>query len=298
MRCAGGTFGLLEELYSEYNKREYISPDPLEFLYNYDRQADREVAGLIASSLAYGRVASILSSVGKVLAALGSSPADFCAGSGFDALSKRLRGFVHRFTECDEMAKFLYGIGRALDDCGSLEKLFLKGFGESVSVRSGRHIMAKREDRACEKILWAMEKFACALLDYSGLESSHLLPRPSKGSACKRLSLYVRWMVRSDDVDPGGWNGIQACDIIVPLDTHMFRIASGLGLVSRGSADGKAAIEVTEGFRKLRPDDPVRYDFALTRFGIRTGMSVDDLLARFWSAAPMRGQRSVTGGSG
>jgi uncharacterized protein (TIGR02757 family) len=88
-------------------------------------------------------------------------------------------------------------------------------------------------------------------------------------------------MARSDDVDPGGWRGVPACDIIVPLDTHMFRIATGLGFVSRKSADGRAAIEATEGFRRLRPDDPVRYDFSLTRFGIRTGMSVDELLERF-----------------
>jgi uncharacterized protein (TIGR02757 family) len=88
-------------------------------------------------------------------------------------------------------------------------------------------------------------------------------------------------MVRSDDVDPGGWNGVLPCDIIVPLDTHMFHIASGLGFTSRSSADGRAAIETTESFSALCPDDPVRYDFALTRFGIRTGMSVGDLLDKF-----------------
>ena len=145
---------------------------------------------------------------------------------------------------------------------GSLENLFLRGLGASA-------------------VSGAMECFADAILGYASLPSSHLLPRPSKGSACKRLALYIRWMVRSDDVDPGGWSGITPRDIIVPLDTHMYRIARGLGFVTRKSADGKAAREATEGFKSLCPDDPVRYDFALTRFGIRTGLSVEELLARF-----------------
>jgi uncharacterized protein (TIGR02757 family) len=88
-------------------------------------------------------------------------------------------------------------------------------------------------------------------------------------------------MARSDDVDPGGWGRVAPCDIIVPLDTHMFRIATGLGFVRRSSADGAAALKATDGFAAFRPDDPTRYDFALTRFGIRTGMSVDELLAKF-----------------
>ncbi|MDR3322401.1 MAG: TIGR02757 family protein [Synergistaceae bacterium] len=268
----GGTYELLERLYREYNRREYVSPDPLEFLYHYDSPADREVVGLIASSLAYGRVASILSSVGRVLSVLGNSPADALAGSDEHILSGRLYGFVHRFTACDEMAKFLSGIGRALSVHGSLEALFVSGLGQRAE---------SVPEPDSKRVLEAMEGFASALLECSGLESSHLLPRPSRGSACKRLFLYLRWMARSDDVDPGGWNGVPPCDIIVPLDTHMFRIASGLGFVTRKSADGRAAMEATEGFRRLRPDDPARYDFALTRFGIRTGMSVEDLLSRF-----------------
>ncbi|MDR3254983.1 MAG: TIGR02757 family protein [Synergistaceae bacterium] len=272
----GRTYELLENLYSEYNRREYVSPDPLEFLYHYDVPADREVVGLIASSLAYGRVASILSSVGKVLSVLGRSPAGTLAESEEDVLADRLRGFVHRFTACEEMAKFLYGIGRALRQHGSLEKLFLSGLRDDTTQTNDAPGRGNQK-----KVIDAMESFASTLLGYSGLELSHLLPRPSKGSACKRLFLYARWMTRHDDVDPGGWNGVLPCDIIVPLDTHMFRIASGLGFVSRKNADGRAAIDATEGFSRLRPDDPVRYDFALTRFGIRTGMSVEELLSKF-----------------
>ena len=255
------TRGLLEELYFEFNRREYVSPDPLEFLYLYDSPADREVVGLIASSLAYGRVTSILASVRRVLDVLGKNPADALAKSDFSSLFSRLAGFKHRFNGAEEMCRFLSGIGEALRRYGSLENVFLSARGESITD--------------------AMDNFADTILRLGGLGSSHLLPRASKGSACKRLALFIRWMARRDDVDPGGWKGVAPCDIIVPLDTHMFRIATGLGFVKRRSADGLAAEEATEGFREFCPNDPVKYDFALTRFGIRTGMSVGELLEKF-----------------
>jgi uncharacterized protein (TIGR02757 family) len=262
---AGKKFELLESLYAEFNRREYVSPDPLEFLYLYDSPADREVVGLIASSLAYGRVASILAGVRKVLGVLGKNPADTLSRTGEDVLTERLWGFKYRFNDGAEMAKFLSGIGAALREYGSLENLFC----------------APRPPEKKLPALDAMDLFARSLLRLGGLRRSQLLPLASGGSACKRLALYIRWMVRRDDVDPGGWSRVASGDIVVPLDTHMFKIAAGLGFVRRRSADGIAVLEATEGFRALCPSDPVRYDFALTRFGIRTGMSVDELLAKF-----------------
>ena len=103
------------------------------------------------------------------------------------------------------------------------------------------------------------------------------MPDPSKGSACKRLALYLRWMVRNDEVDPGGWKMVDPSALLIPLDTHMFNICTTLGLCSRKAADGRSAIEITEAFKKVCPEDPVRYDFALTRFGIRSDMKLEDL---------------------
>jgi uncharacterized protein (TIGR02757 family) len=262
----GPKYELLEELYGEFNRREYVSPDPLEFLYLYDDAADREVVGLIASSLAYGRVASILASSRKVLGVLGENPSDTLACADFPTLASRLSGFKHRFNDETEMAKFLCGIGAALREYGTLENLFCSCRPEPCGRAS---------------TLEAMDGFARTILRGGGLGRSQLLPMASKGSACKRLALFIRWMAREDDVDPGGWSRVSPCDIIVPLDTHMFRIATGLGFIKRSSADGIAAAEATDGFAGICPSDPVRYDFALTRFGIRTGMSVDELLAKF-----------------
>lgn len=258
---------ILDGLYREYNKREYVSPDPLEYLYKFEGR-DVEIVGLIASSLAYGRVASILASIGRVLDALDGSPAEALASCSLGDLERRLDGFAHRFVKGPEMARFLVGIGETVKHHGSLEGAFVSGLPSDGEV--GR-----------ADVLRAMDSFARTVLGYGGLDQSHLIPRASLGSACKRLALYIRWMARRDDVDPGCWPGVPPSSIIIPLDTHMFRITTGLGFTRRRAADGRTALEVTDAFAAFCPDDPVRYDFALTRFGIRSGMSDEELLAMF-----------------
>ena len=252
---------IFEKIYGEYNKRIYVSPDPLQFLYEYEESADREVVGLIASGLAYGRVAQILKSVRRVLDALGPHPAEYLKENGVKCHEEKLRGFVHRFTDCGEMCAFLAASGEVLRRYGPIEKLFVSGFNG--------------------EILPAMENFSETFNSCAGRENMFLLPRPSKGSACKRLALYLRWMVRCDDVDPGGWRGISPASLLIPLDTHMFNISTTLGLCSSKSANGRAAAEITEKFKDISPDDPVKYDFALTRYGIREEMTVEELFAKW-----------------
>jgi uncharacterized protein (TIGR02757 family) len=104
------------------------------------------------------------------------------------------------------------------------------------------------------------------------------VPSPVGGSACKRLNLFLRWMVRQDGVDPGGWDNVPQSKLIVPVDTHMHRICLRLGLTTRKQANMATALEITEGFRALAPDDPVRYDFSLTRLGIRRDADLADCL--------------------
>ncbi|MDO4988598.1 MAG: TIGR02757 family protein [Synergistes sp.] len=252
---------IFEKIYCDYNKRCYVSPDPLQFLYDYDNVCDREIAGLITSALAYGRVAQILKSCQRVLAALGAHPAEYLKKAERDDYACKLKGFVHRFTKENEMSAFLYGLSRSIREYGTMENLFMEGWHGNM-----------RE---------AMEHFSASVNNFAGCENSFLLPRPSKGSACKRLALFLRWVVRHDDVDPGGWNKISPADLIIPLDTHIFNITSTLGLCSSKSANGKAADAITANFRDISPDDPVKYDFALTRYGIREEMSVEDLFAKW-----------------
>ncbi|MFO7665344.1 MAG: TIGR02757 family protein [Desulfobacterales bacterium] len=253
----------LDNLYRKYNKKEYVHPDPLEFLYKYRDIRDREIAGLVASSLAYGRVAQILNSVSVVLDQMGSSPYAFLKDSKLSSLKKKCCGFKHRFAAEENLYAMLSGIKYILEEYGSLYACFLKGIG-------------KRD----ETVLNSLEYFAEKMISGCRGNQGHLIPVVKKGSACKRLNLYLRWMVRKDDVDPGGWEKVPPSMLIIPLDVHMHRISRLIGFTVRKQADMCTALEITSCFRKLAPEDPVKYDFALTRFGIRAEMSIDDFLKK------------------
>ena len=243
---------MLDAVYDRYNKKELISPDPLEFLFYYENIKDREIAGLIAACLAYGKVTQILKSVDAVLSRMGESPSDFIDSHTLKDFTKIYKDFKHRFTTGSELANFLYGIKNVIRNYGSLEACFDEGF-----------------DGSAETVHAALTGFTLKLTESSEMSKNSLLPDPSRGSACKRLHLFLRWMIRSDEVDPGGWKNSYSAKLIVPLDTHMYRFARFYGFTLRKSADLVAASEITAGFRRLCPDDPVKYDFALTRFGIR-----------------------------
>lgn len=242
----------LENLYSHYNKRRFVHPDPLEFLYNYEDLRDRELVALIASSLAYGRVVQILKSVSIVLETISPSPYNFLVNTSEKKLMKSFEGFKHRFTTGDEMAYMMLGAKKILEDKGSLENAFLSGYSASD-----------------ENILPALSKFVSSFYSLTGSHKNSLIPVPDRGSACKRLNLFLRWMVRQDRVDPGGWSRISPSKLIIPLDTHMYNIGSGLKMTQRKQANMLTAIEITGAFKKIAPEDPVRYDFSLTRLGIR-----------------------------
>ncbi|MCD4708558.1 MAG: TIGR02757 family protein [Candidatus Sabulitectum sp.] len=243
----------LEEIYTRYNKREFVHPDPLEFLYRYANIEDREIAGLVASGLAYGRVNLILKSTGTVLDLLGSSPSEFLTSCEITSIEEGLENFKHRFTAGREMTAFLVSISSLQKEYGPIGNYF------ASLMQTMPYIEAL--DAFAAEVVTRMEKLNCS--------SGHLLPRPSRGSACKRLHLFMRWMVRHDDVDPGGWYMISASELIVPVDVHMHRVGIQLGFTKRKVADGKTAKEITDGFRMVSSDDPVKYDFALTRYGIQ-----------------------------
>lgn len=240
---------LLESHYQRFNRKEYISPDPLELVYEYDDSADREVVGLIASSLALGRVKSILDFSRLVLKTL-PNPAMDLFESSEEGIRERIAGYRYRFFSENDLAELLIGISGALQSFGNLEKCFLANLSPSDT-----------------STLPALTSFVRSIQSHSG-GVLKMLPDPARGSACKRLHLFLRWMVRSDDVDPGVWTDISPAILVVPMDVHMHRIAIELGLTERKQANLKSAIEVTSRFRAIRPDDPVRYDFCLTRMGI------------------------------
>lgn len=243
-----------EKVYQKYNKRKFIHPDPLEFVYKYNLPQDREAAGFIASSLAYGNVKQILKSVSYVLNVLGPSPADFLLRTQSGRILPALCLFKHRFTTGSEMADFLVNIKKILKEYGSMEKCFLEGYDpSSINLENAIYSFARR---------------------FNAAPAPTLMPNPDKKSSFKRLNLFLRWMIRKDTVDLGVWEKIPPSKLIIPLDTHMFQIARKLGITARKQPDMKTAIEITDFFRKVSPDDPVKYDFALTRTGINKRFSV------------------------
>ncbi len=264
--CAGNASRVgvdeLERLYAALNHRRYVHPDPLEFLYGYEDPLDREVVGLVAASLAYGRVKQILASVGRVLDVLGPAPSTYVARASSSELASALDGFKHRFTTGDEVAQLLSSAGEIQEMHGSLGARF-----------------AQLQEMGDETVAPALERFVGELRGDAWCGKSSVLPAPEKGSACKRLHLFLRWMVRRDEVDPGGWDEVSPSRLVVPLDTHMHRISRAFGLTERKQADLKTALEITAAYREFSPDDPVKYDFAVTRLGIRDDVTLESVLA-------------------
>ena len=238
-----------ENLYHKYNRREYVSPDPLQFLYSYENFSDIEIVGIIASSLAYGNVKTILKSIDKILCLM-NNPTEYVKRTSLKQMKKDFKDFKHRFTTGEEISNLLYSVKTIYDSHGSMHELFLKIFNEKNNYQS-----------ITETVEIFFGKF------FKGCPT--LIPDPHKGSACKRIHLFLRWMIRKDNVDLGLWDKIEPSALIIPLDTHMLKISKLIKLTTRNNGSLKTAYEITENFKKLNPKDPVKYDFVLTRFGIR-----------------------------
>jgi uncharacterized protein (TIGR02757 family) len=250
--------GILDRVYARYNHRRFIGADPLQFAYRFDRPQDAEVACFLAAALAYGRVQQIQRSLNDLFARMDCRPYDFVT-SFSPSRRSRLAGFKHRFTTAEDLGDLLELLRPVLRRHGSIESFFVEDF-----------------DPKERNVLPALARFCDCLTDayarrHAGRVSRglmYLLASPSRGSASKRLHLFLRWMVRADDVDPGLWKGVKAAKLIVPLDVHMARLCRILGLHDSNTISQSTAVQVTEGFGAIAPADPVKYDFALSRIGI------------------------------
>jgi uncharacterized protein (TIGR02757 family) len=253
----------LELLRRRYDAR-YLSSDPLEFPRRFDEPHDREVVGLVASSLAYGNVTAIRRSVERVLEHVGPNPGATAARSDPKALAGKLHSFRHRWTRGTDVACLLAFAGRMIEEAGSIGAFFAASYAEKDMAGSLR--------RFSERAL---------ALDHGGLYRTRALPQgagvrfffpnPSTGAA-KRLNMYLRWMARPDDgVDLGLWPFVKTRDLVVPLDTHIFHIGRRLGWTSRRTPGFRTAFDITQSLALFDPEDPVKYDFALSRLGILEG---------------------------
>jgi uncharacterized protein (TIGR02757 family) len=229
-----------------------LSRDPLSLVRPYPDDRDREVAGLVASSLAFGSVSQVLRSASRVLSALGPRPA---RSAGLARTAAALRDFRHRWVTGGDVARMLAVAARIQAEWGSVEEFFLEGFGGEVGPA-----LTSFSRRAKEMV---------GDDGGNGRGFRYLFPEPAGGSAAKRLCLFLRWMARPDDgLDLGVWTRLPPSALVIPLDTHVLRISRHLGLTSRRTASWATARDITAGLRELSPADPVRYDFAIAQLGI------------------------------
>jgi uncharacterized protein (TIGR02757 family) len=245
----------LDRLYESFNHPE-SALDPVQIVRRYERADDREIAAFVAAGLAFGRVASVMASVESVLAVIGPAPARFVRD--FDP-ARDVEAFLrigHRWTRGVDLAALVLILRELVRDHGSLEWAFAAGLDpDAADVEHALDAFSARARRIDLRPVYGRRPrrpgahyfFAC----------------PSSGSACKRLNLFLRWMVRRDGVDPGGWTLVPPRQLVVPLDTHTIRMGKCLRLTSRATAGWKMAAEITAALRALDPEDPVRYDFAL-----------------------------------
>ena len=251
----------LDLLYQEYNREDSAS-DPVNLVRPFTDRSDREVAAFCAGALAFGRVASVLQSIGTLLRIMGPRPAAFVRGFDPRQPHPELRAMVHRWTRGEDLAALLWVIRQMLERSGSVEAFFAEGL--------------KPEDPDVGSALDSFSTRAMALdirRAYGRLPHRpgvcYFFPRPSGGSACKRLNLFLRWMVRKDAIDPGGWSAVPASKLVVPLDTHVIRLGQCLRLTRYTSPGWRMAADITASLRRLDAEDPVRFDFSLCHLGMR-----------------------------
>jgi uncharacterized protein (TIGR02757 family) len=250
---------IIEGIFEQYHRPCYLGLDPLEFVHRFVGRRNREIGGLICSVLAYGRVEQIRKSIAAVLNITGLDLNRFCGEVSYPDKKKVFRGFVHRFNDGVDIAVLLECVRRVLSRYGSIEEFFADGIDESD----------KTIKRALDGFVSRITETACGITVTRRPSFSFFFPSPCNGSACKRLNMYLRWMVRKNDgIDLGIWKSVHAARLVMPVDTHVAGAARRLGLTQRKTADWVMAEEITDALRHIDPNDPVRFDFSLCRAGM------------------------------
>lgn len=252
-----------ENLYRRYHRPEYLGYDPLVVVHRFEAAGDREIAALFGALLAYGQVSQILNSLSELFERMDGAPAEFVMQSSGGEWERRLRGFRHRVTGEAELLGVVELLRGTIEEFGSLERAFLahdeSESGDYAGALDGllAHWERSKGSHWCQR-LWARVSFR------------HLLSAPRRGSACKRWFLFLRWVVRpADGIDLGLWSHACPAKLVFPVDRHVLRIATHLGILPQSARPTlQVARRITEFFRRFDPDDPTRFDFALCHLGI------------------------------
>ena len=243
---------LLEHLHDKYNRPEFIEPDPISIPHSFSDRHDREVAGFMAATIAWGNRKAIVKSAARMMQYMDYSPADFVRNASASELA-HLQSYVHRTFNGQDFTDFVLAIRGITERWGGIGGFFEQNYVATQSIPQVLSLFRKEffsieHNPHCEKHLSSIDK----------------------GAACKRLNMYLRWFVRQDDrgVDFGLWKKIPMSALYLPLDVHTGNMGRALGLLTRKQSDWKATDEITRSLREFCSDDPVRYDYSLFGAGI------------------------------
>ena len=246
---------VLDQLYTKFNVAGLVA-DPIDLVRRYSDDRDREVVGFFSAALAFGRVSSVLTSIEILLEIMGASPCDYVIKFDPRRQGAAFKQFQHRWTTGHDLAALLLTLKKILKRSGSIEKFFLSGY---------------RDD--ADDIGEALNSFCHRALDLLGADRplgvDYFFSKPSGGSGCKRLNLFLRWMVRSDHVDFGVWKNVSTKKLIIPLDTHVVRVGRCLRLTDYKSPGWAMARDITNSLKNVDQNDPVKYDFSLCHLGMQ-----------------------------
>lgn len=250
----------LDYHYNAFDESQ-ISPDPLQFLHLYSNRKDIEVMGFVAAVFAYGNIKQIINTLNEFIIIADNHPYKFITDFHSHKKDDRLKSFYHRFYTSEDIISLFMIMEKVYKEYDSLKNLFLKFYNpEDINIKN------------------ALSGFSHYFIDEiknftKKKELSHgvkfMFPIPEFGSACKRKNLFLRWMVRKDELDFGLWSEIPKSKLVIPVDTHVARICRQLKLTRRKNVSWSMAEEITDNLKKFDPSDPVKYDFAICHIGMR-----------------------------
>lgn len=235
-----------DNLVEKYETQDFIKDDPIQFPHKFSNKKDIELAGFIASLLAYGSREQFIKKLNQLFEIANQEPLNFI--QNFD--SKIIGDFNYRFGKPNDFIAIFEILKELYNTSDGLEELFKYG---------------KEQDKLFETVV---DYFYSRAPQNVGQGFYHMIPNPHNGGAMKRMCMYLRWMVRKGPVDLGVWEFITPSELYIPLDVHVGRISRQLGLLNRKANDFKAVIELTNNLKEFCPEDPIKYDFALFGYGV------------------------------
>lgn len=244
----------LEELADKYEAESFIKDDPIQFPHRFTRLEDIEIAGFVASLFAYGNRKIFIKKLDELFQIMQNEPLKFVLKFNPEILN----GFNYRFAKDFDIIEIFRILKKLYTEQKGLKSLFEYGY---------------KIDNSILKMFQAVaDYFYSNIANEVGQGFYHLIPNPKNGGAMKRMNMFLRWMVRKGPVDLGCWNFISEGELLIPLDVHVARLSREMGLLKRSSNDFKAVLELTENLKKINPQDPVKFDFAIFGLGVNQGM--------------------------